>query len=195
MKTYKFVILIFAFVPFLICAENPMNEDPIKKAIVAFKAKGEMRDLDLALTLLNAKIQKMNSTQKAEAYISFASELTTIFDPSFDSNPPKIFMNISPGIGYDSGISPSDVADPKIRANYELKIEENKTNAKNARIQTAVRKELDKLASSCAIILESNELSLDEKQKFNSAISNGLFPERFKVKASKQEANRVPVTD
>lgn len=191
MKTHNLIIFILALVPFLICAERPMNEDPIKKSIVDFKAKGEMQDLDRALALLNTKIEKMHSRQKAEAYVSFASELSTIFDPSFDANPPKIFMNISPGIGYDSGISPSDVADPKVRADYEQKIEENKTNAKNARIQSAVRKELDKIAIKCAIILDTNELSLDEKQKIKLAISNGSLPDRFKVNATKQEANKT----
>lgn len=192
MKTYKLLIIIFGLVPFAICAESPVNEDPIKKAIIAFQAKGEMSELDHALALFNTRIKEMNSRQKAEAYISLASELATIFDPSFDTNPPKIFMNISPGIGYDSGISPLDVADPKIRADYERKIAGNKTNAKNARVQTTVRKELDKIARACALMLNSNELSFDEQQRITAAIANGSLPARFKVNASsKEEANKT----
>ena len=193
MITNKLIIFL-SLASFSTGAENSERDDTMNKAIVAFHAQGKATDLDHALLLLNTKIKEMTLGQKAEAYISFASELMIIFDSGFDMKPPEIFMNISPGIGYDSGTSPSAIADPKIRADYERKIAENKTNAKNARVQTTVRKELDKVARACALMLNSNELSFDEQQRITAAISNGSLPARFKVNAlSKEETDRKSV--
>ena len=191
MITNKLIIFL-SLASFSTGAENSERDDTMNKAIVAFHAQGKATDLDHALLLLNTKIKEMTLGQKAEAYISFASELMIIFDSGFDMKPPEIFMNISPGIGYDSGTSPSAIADPKIRADYERKIADNQKNIKDARVQIMVRKELEKIASACALMLNSNELSLEEQKKITDMISNGKLHKRFKATAlSRLEPNKT----
>lgn len=194
MITNKFIIILFSLASFSIGAETSESKDPINKAIIAFQNEGKLPDLDRAIVLLDMRVKELNSIQKAEVYVSFSSEISSIFDPNFDINPPKVYLNIDPGMGYDSGVNPSGIPDTEIRKNYEQKIEENKKNIMHAAVQTAVREELEKITLACAYLLNSDQLSLTEKKKIITAITHSKLPDRFKVTAlSRQEANKTQI--
>jgi hypothetical protein len=188
MKLKSLLITMFLSNLHLFGVEPPLDKEQITTALSTFQKQGDAKDLNRAIELLDIQNKGMTTSQRVDTFISFAEKLTLIYDPEFDINPPQIFLNVSPGVGYESGISPADVADKKVRADYERRLSQNIANAKAVRIQTAIRQGLDKLAHLCGVALDSREMSSPDKQKAALAINRSSLPKRFKEYPVLQEA-------
>lgn len=164
----------------LLASDLPVNKDPMTVAIATFQQAGDLEMLERAVKMLDENTFKLNESEKAEAYLSFVARVTTIFDANYDVNPPKVFLNLSPGPGYESGIRPSDVKDPIVRADYQQRLLTNDANAKRVRVQNALRKCIDIVASRLATVLQSRKLTIAERNRLMTKISDRKLPNRFK---------------
>ena len=91
--------------------------------------------------------QKTNGVEEMIAIrIALLKRLTAYYDAAYDVNPPPpIQSHVMPPMGYDTGVSPAVVTDPKLREDYARRIAENKRNSQSHQIQTAIRQLMSKV--------------------------------------------------
>jgi len=77
---------------------------------------------------------------KLELWLKAINAVDQMLDPAFNpSDVPQ--MNIAlPGVPMDSGVDPSAIKDPTLRARYEKALKENAAKAERYRVQTRLRK-------------------------------------------------------
>ncbi len=193
MKPSLFIISSFLIATHVTGSESQESIDPIKTGLLKLQQTGESEALKPAITSFKEKLSKLSPQKKLEAYLDFINQIMVVYDPNFDVKPPAVFLNLSPGPGYDSGISPEAITDKKTREAYERALAENAKNNKITSIQRAARNALDGLGSGYAAALKSPELSDQDRANAIEKIKTSNLPDLLKARIIPQDSTKKTI--
>jgi len=127
-------------------AEDAQNISPEAGAMM--KQYENTKDPDWLLKAI-ASVDRQKTSGTAEMLAVRAAmlrRLASYYDPTYDVNPPPpVQSHVMPPMGYDTGVPPELVSDPKQREDYARRIEENRTNSQRHKTQTAIRQLMTKV--------------------------------------------------
>lgn len=145
MKTFH-ALLVF------ICAATTQGQEvkelsaELRPLIEKLKIKQDYTSFN-DLLIKTHQLQQRTLEEKFAQCFALLRELDPLIDPGYDvENPPAIYVHVLPPQGYDSGISPDRVKDPKERADYAKRIEDNAKLAGKHAIQKGIRDRIGLLA-------------------------------------------------
>ena len=96
-----------------------------------------------------ASVDRQKASGAAEMIavrVAMLRRLDPYYDSTYDVNsPPSVQSHVMPPMGYETGVPPELVSDPKQREDYARRIEENRTNSQRHKTQTAIRQLMSKV--------------------------------------------------
>ena len=193
-KNIIIITISLTFSVICIKAQNEVNLSEKAKIQTNLFLKGkEPQALEMAIDLVNSQ-PSHDVEETLTKNIRFFESIVSVYEIDFEEEKlPPVKANLSPGPGYDSGISPKDVSDPLLRADYEKRILENHENAKRKKIQLIISKLVDNIVS-LTILSKQDNLSeakkLIESIKVSRAVQT-VFIRKIEVKLLKTGTDTI----
>ena len=120
-------------------------KDSASKAISEFKMTGDVSPVTRTIDRLTGK----SSGDVLSVCPDILNALYEAADPTFDvDRAPSPLTNISPGGPYPSGIDPEAIKDPKLKAEYQKRLADNREYGEHYRQQDAISRAIDRVAQS-----------------------------------------------
>src|ERR1043166_8453157 len=135
-------------------AEEVHRPSPEPEKKLSLEAVKSLQEFDvtknpdyLAKAIATVERQEAKTIEDATALrVALLQKLAPYYDPAYDTNPPPaVKFSVMPPPGYDSGVAPEHVTDPKERAEYEKRIQENRAKSQRHRTQTAIRQLMSRM--------------------------------------------------
>jgi hypothetical protein len=104
----------------------PFTKTEVLSKIAQVRDKVESSPIE-SLIAMDEATYEFSEADRIEVEFALLEAALKREDKTFDPKKVKVYINLAPPPGYDSGISPSHIKDPHERAAYEKRIRENQT--------------------------------------------------------------------